>query len=364
MFCSIIIPVYNPNIQRFSYLLECLNRQTCKDFKVYFVNDCSSESGFREEILNTLKDDVVYEILDLEENIGQGLARQKAIDLSDDDWVTFVDQDDGFVDEAIERAKRIIEESGCEFLLSTQSIVANDRNWTSTNEYVIENCVSVLHGKFYKREQLLKYNIHFTDKVRAHEDTFFQNLMYSYFMLAPELNSEKVNVLCDDITYIWYLWSDSTSHSRVFDNVHLGNISYLESSMREYVIATLESYKEVKNKYPVNDDYLYSKFSSFLYFTYWFEQSFEYFNPLLWKKDNLVYIREAVRFIMNEFGLSSYRELTDILIDIPGVYYFTFNEVFTNVDGYFVPRLTVEQYYQTLDDRIKEFKLSDVQFKL
>ena len=352
MFCSMIIPIYNPNEQRFKQLLTSIQNQTDKDFKVYFVNDCGND-----DFKNNIKDiliDIDYEILDLDHNVGQGLARQAALDICTDDWVTFVDQDDSLAETMIFNAKKIIKETQCFYVLATKSVVANDNNWVINKQYTVENSPSVLHGKFYNKQQIDKYGIHFSDKVRAHEDTFFQNLIYSYLALDKDLKENSNSYIESDIiTYFWYLWNDSTSHSKEFNKKTLSKVSYLEDHMHEYVTATIESYKEVIKRVPADEMFFYSKFCSFLYFLYWFEQSFEYFNPLCWKKENLIYVKEARDFVIKEMGMGSVKELTNLLIDIPDLYYFTFNEIFTNVDGYFVPRLTIEQFYQGLEDRIR-----------
>lgn len=352
MFCSIIIPVYNPNTERFDEMLKSLNNQTSREFNVFFINDKGTDE-FKDEIKSILKDDVKYQIIDLPENIGQGLARQRGIEESDNEWITFLDQDDVLAENAISAAKQIIEETNCFFMLSTKSIIANNTEFMFNNEYTVEDSPSVLHGKFYKKELLTKYNIHFTHKVRAHEDTYFQNLVYSYAALAPELNqNERTLVSSDAITYFWYLWKDSQSHNYVYYGP-FGKISYLENTMHEYVTATIESYKDVTEKYGKPDDFVYSKLASFLYFTYWFEQSFMYLNPIGWKKDNLKFAKEARDFCIKEFNMHNVSELTNMLLDIPSMYEFTFNEVKSNVSDIFIPRQTIEQFYLELDAKIR-----------
>ena len=357
MFCTIIIPIYNPIIERFEKLLESIESQTCRDFDVLFINDNGS-TDFKNSIKEKLKD-TIFEIVDLQKNIGQGLARQFGIEKSNSEWITFVDQDDTLNINAIKNAKNIIEQTNCFYVLSTKSIIANDYNWVQNGLYNVDDSVSVLHGKFYNKEMLSKYNIHFSDKVRIHEDTFFQNLVYGYQMLSEELYSKENSIInADVITYNWYLWNNSTSHTKKFNSI-FGKIGYLESGIKEYVIATTEAYKEVTSKYEPTDDFIYAKLTSFLYFIYWFESAFEYINPIGWKKDNLLYIRDAVNFVMKEFKIFTIRELTNILKDVPSVYRFTYDEVLNNIQDPFIPLLTVEEYFQTINSRIEEFGLEN-----
>lgn len=353
MFLSVIIPVYNPNIERFDEMLKSINNQTSREFDVLFVNDAGNDE-FKKEIESILVDNLKYQIIDLPENVGQGLARQRGIEESESEWITFLDQDDVLAESAIESAKQIIEETNCVFMLSTRSIIANNPEFMINKEYIVEDSPSVLHGKFYKKDVLSKYNIHFTDKVRAHEDTFFQNLAYSYAALSPEFSQNDRAIVCTDaITYFWYLWKDSQSHNYVYYGP-FGRISYLENNMDQYVTATIESYKQVTAEYGNPEDFMYSKLTSFLYFTYWFEQSFIYLNPIGWKKDNLKIVKIARDFCMKEFNMHSVSELTNMLLDIPSMYEFTFKEVKSNITDIFIPRQTVEQFYLELDSKIEE----------
>ena len=118
--------------------------------------------------------------------------------------------------------------------------------------------------------------------------------------------------------------------------------------------ATIESYKQVTAEYGNPEDFMYSKLTSFLYFTYWFEQSFIYLNPIGWKKDNLKIVKIARDFCMKEFNMHSVSELTNMLLDIPSMYEFTFKEVKSNITDIFIPRQTVEQFYLELDSKIEE----------
>lgn len=359
MFCSIIVPVYNPNQERFNLLLNSLVNQTNKtDFEVLFINDAGNVD-FHQEVINILGNNVKFKLIDLEENIGQGMARQKGIEIAEGDWITFVDQDDNLSVTAIETAKKIIEDSKCTFLLSTKSIVANDTEWFNNGLYTADSSVSVLHGKWYNKKMLEKYNIHFTDKVRAHEDTFFQNLVYSYQVLIPELREyERSVVECDIITYFWYLWTDSQSHKQ-YDGP-FGQLSYMESSMDQYITATIESYEEVKNSSYVPvliDDFVYSKLSSFMYFIYFFMQSFEFINEIQWNKYNLLQVRRARDYVIKELKMDSPEELVKFLISMPSMYRFTYDEVMNNIQDAYIPLQTIKEFYMDLDNRIEEFKL-------
>lgn len=89
---SVIIPVFNAE----SYLKRCLDsvlNQTLQDIEVICIDDCSTDNSF-EILQNFAKMDTRLTILRNVENIGQGLTRNKGIDLSRGEYIAFVDCDD------------------------------------------------------------------------------------------------------------------------------------------------------------------------------------------------------------------------------------------------------------------------------
>ena len=88
---SIILPVYNVE----KYLKECLNslvNQTFTDFEAICINDGSTDNSL--EILNEYANkDCRFKVFS-QENQGQGVARNYAIDIATGDYLLFVDPDD------------------------------------------------------------------------------------------------------------------------------------------------------------------------------------------------------------------------------------------------------------------------------
>ena len=89
---SIIIPVYNVE----EYLPKCLDsvtNQTLKDIEIICINDGSTDNSL--EILeNYAKKDSRIIVLNQETNQGQGVARNRGLDIAKGEYVGFVDSDD------------------------------------------------------------------------------------------------------------------------------------------------------------------------------------------------------------------------------------------------------------------------------
>lgn len=87
---SIIVPIYNVE----DYLKECLDsiqNQTFTDFECIMVNDGSTDSS--KEIAEQYLEDEHFYLIN-QNNAGQSVARNRAINLAKGDFVCFVDSDD------------------------------------------------------------------------------------------------------------------------------------------------------------------------------------------------------------------------------------------------------------------------------
>lgn len=88
---SIIVPVYN--VEKF--LRECLDSiasQTLKEFEVICINDGSTDNSL--EILNEYATKDKRFIVLSQENQGQGVARNKGVELARGEYIQFIDPDD------------------------------------------------------------------------------------------------------------------------------------------------------------------------------------------------------------------------------------------------------------------------------
>lgn len=88
---SIIIPVYNVE----KYLKKCLNcivNQTLTDFEVICINDGSTDNSL--EILNEYAKNDKRFIVISQENQGQGVARNRCLELVKGEYIQFIDPDD------------------------------------------------------------------------------------------------------------------------------------------------------------------------------------------------------------------------------------------------------------------------------
>lgn len=333
---SIVIPIYNST--RLKRALASIESQKCLDeIEVVLVDDGSRDKSYKELLQDT---PLQYRLIENTENKGPGIARQMGLEHCTGEWVTFLDHDDEFSRNCFEEVRDSIQKTRCNFMLVTDSLVADDYDWVVNRRYHVNHSVCVLHGKFYNRAKLIEYGIHFSPRLRAQEDTFFCTLVEGHASLDPGMD-ECSRVEVPVLTYFWYLWKDSTSHKTQ------GGISYLENTFDQYIAANFDAYKILNSKYH-NAEFRCNKLLSLLAYCYWFFESFRFFNPTGYKPENLDFIRSLKKDALRELGLNNNAELAAVMLSRPGLYHITYETMATATEGPFIPQESMVDFIRNL----------------
>lgn len=176
---SVIIPYY----QGKKYIYQAIESCKGSDIEIIVVDDCAPDPFSYEGQLPV-------KVIRLPENVGQGMARNAGMDAAKGEWITFLDQDDEFLINLDVFMKLIPPESQAVW---TQCIYKE----LSGKTKVFDENLSLVHGKFYKRQWLIDHDIRFSEKCRWYEDIYFGNL------LMPYLEANECARM-DLITYVWY----------------------------------------------------------------------------------------------------------------------------------------------------------------
>ena len=99
---SIIIPVYN--VEKYiRQALDSVISQTLKDIEIICINDCTPDKSF-EIVKEYAENDARFVLFEMESNQGQGIARNRALDIAQGDYIMFLDPDDWLELDACEKA--------------------------------------------------------------------------------------------------------------------------------------------------------------------------------------------------------------------------------------------------------------------
>ena len=118
---SVIIPVYNSS----KHLKECIDsviNQTYKNLEIIIVNDDSTDNSL--SIINSYKDKRI-KLIDLKENVGVSFARNKGIERATGDYICYLDSDDYWNHNKIEKQIKFIKNKA--FIYTDYEFLSNGK---------------------------------------------------------------------------------------------------------------------------------------------------------------------------------------------------------------------------------------------
>jgi len=214
---SIIIPVYNVE----KYLRQCLDsvvNQTLKDIEIICVNDGSTDNSLH--ILEEYADkDPRVRVLN-QENMGSGVARNRAIKQATGEYIGFMDSDDYADLTMFEKLYEHAKLNDCEIVMCPMLIVKENGeevnssdlksfyfynldcfdetfdnrifNYRDTENFIFEVAVNA-YNKIYKNSFVKKYNARF-----AEEGLIFQDNIFFYHTY---LNASRMSLIREFLYY-------------------------------------------------------------------------------------------------------------------------------------------------------------------
>lgn len=118
---SIVTPIYNSE-KYIAQAVDSVQAQTYANWEHILVDDCSSDNS--EAIVKALqKKDARIKYHRLETNSGAGIARNKAIELSSGAYIAFLDSDDLWYPQKLEKQLNFMKESGYRFTFTDYDVV-------------------------------------------------------------------------------------------------------------------------------------------------------------------------------------------------------------------------------------------------
>ena len=233
MFFSIVIPTYNPK-KFLPDLLSSIRTNDCKDqIEIIISDDCSNEPF--SEVIERFKD-LNIKLITNDHHYGfPRTGRENGLNTATGKWITFIDQDDIFVDHALDSVKEAIEVKEMHNVLYCDFYIKDPER--SKELTVKSGMFGWTHGKFFEKEFLTKYQIHY-DEVQYGEDI---NFCTKVQCVLTE-NRCLVNRI-DVPVYVWQKSKDSLSSG-----------DYLLYSMKDYVQSTFGVEVSYLEKHQPEDD--------------------------------------------------------------------------------------------------------------
>lgn len=124
MLVTVIIPVYNSEKYISKTIYSVIN-QTYEDIEIIVIDDCSSDGSL--EIVKQLKrENPMIQVIAFEENLGVAYARNKGIDLAKGQFVAFIDADDIWKPDKLEKQVGFMIENAYDFTFTSYEYISEE----------------------------------------------------------------------------------------------------------------------------------------------------------------------------------------------------------------------------------------------
>jgi teichuronic acid biosynthesis glycosyltransferase TuaG len=130
---SIITPVFNGE----EFIMDCINsvtRQIYSHWELIIVNDCSTDGT--KEILDRINNTKI-KVIDMPENNGPLICRDKAQEIAQGEYIAFIDADDIWANDKLDKQLSYMKQNACDFCYSDYEIFGNNSsfNQKAPNQY-------------------------------------------------------------------------------------------------------------------------------------------------------------------------------------------------------------------------------------
>lgn len=249
---SIIVPVYNVE-SILSRCLDSLVNQSLKEIEIICVNDASTD--------NSLK--ILYKyaaqyknirVIDLKENLHQGGARNRGIEIAEGDFIGFVDSDDWIDLKMYEKLYNLAISSNADLVSCDYDTVNSEGNIlsesiTDQNKFCGEISEQIrdeflittgsVWSKLYKKDLLVKNNVWFPEKI-FYEDNYFVPIVALYAHRYAHIS---------ECLYHYFVNINSTTQKRNSKNIE-DRIKSLDLQMNYF------KSNKLLEKYPKSIEYI------------------------------------------------------------------------------------------------------------
>jgi glycosyltransferase involved in cell wall biosynthesis len=229
---DIVVPVYNTPIEDLQRCFDSISKQTYKDYKVYIIDD-----GSKEEVKKFIdiycKDKQNFKVKHIV-NGGVSNARNIGINLSKDEYITFVDSDDTIERNFLKEATKILEDNDLDVIIGGYNEIKDNKitrirkslpgvhiyegdkvdlffikllsgKVGNLNKEIGDTPTGRIYTRIFKRKSI--GSLRFDENVTVSEDTLF--------MIDYTMNNPKIGIT-DKVWYNYYKNSYSiTSKSKL-----------------------------------------------------------------------------------------------------------------------------------------------------
>lgn len=134
---SVIIPTYKRSVGYVSRAIESVLNQTYPNVEVIVIDDSTDEYEGRKEVKDYIdslqKSNLIY--CQNEKNLGGSLSRNRGIELAKGEYITFLDDDDEYLPEKVEKQLKFMLENSYDMTFSNMIMYSQEGKVVDYREY-------------------------------------------------------------------------------------------------------------------------------------------------------------------------------------------------------------------------------------
>lgn len=233
---SIIIPIFNIQIERIKKLYESLMNQTYKNIEIIAVNDGSS-AEYCKLYNETLGDNVV---LLNKINGGVSSARNRGIDVATGEYITFVDADDYIDPEYVEYLVDLLEKNDADISCCCCNYIKDNPRDCSSISHINK------HQKILDQKSAIESLCYMKAVFDGHEMTAVWGKLYTRKSIANNRFDTKMSI-GEDFIFNYYVFQHASSvviGNRKYYNYLLSETGAMHSSFSLKKAGTIDSIEE------------------------------------------------------------------------------------------------------------------------
>ncbi len=283
---SIIIPVYN-SFKLMDKCLESFEKQSNRNFELIFIDDCSTDNSYEHLVEKLKKFSFSYNVVKNDKNSGPGITRNKGIEKSQSEYITFVDSDDFVSYDFVEELSNIISNNDYDAVIFDYFIKNTNKDKLRFGLPLDEGKIQALDavalsngmcwGKLYKKSVIIDNGIMFPNLIRSEDLAFCKvflskcqtiyykrKALYYYTLNDTSImhNSDTLNIN-NNIKAFEFI-QENTSSNKAIEMIFIREYLYLVVQ-----IMVIKKYKTKEIKKFIDKSFLmYSEWNSNPYIIY------------------------------------------------------------------------------------------------
>ncbi|WP_051237889.1 glycosyltransferase family 2 protein [Lacticigenium naphthae] len=295
---SVVIPTYKREAKYLLRAINSINNQTYKNTEMVIVDDNPPDSKHRKNTMNLMNlyindPNIIYYMN--EKNIGGSLARNNGIKVATGEFVTFLDDDDEYLPEKIEKQLNFMLGQECDMsftdlkLVNDNKIVVDYREYSDLNSFDKQSLLKYHITRHLTGTPTFMYKANKLNEIGGFEDS---NMGQEFYLMLKSIEKDlKICYLpeCDVIAYRHKEGGISQGKNKIFGENTLYKFKkkyFKDLTNQEKMFIRFRHYAVMVIAYKRNNEYLKSLGSIFIMFL----------------SSPIDFFKEVRRFILNIFN--------------------------------------------------------------